>query len=63
MYKIKCGYCGEEITSTGENDEEGMEKMKEEATLHNETFHPDEAVVSEEELEKDIRGKWTKEEG
>lgn len=61
-YKINCGVCEKEIVATGENDEEGMKEMKEEAKAHNDLRHPEVRPMTEEELEVDIRGKWRKEE-
>lgn len=61
-YTIECGTCGKEITVMGENDEKGMENMKEEAKSHNSLRHPEEKQMSDTELEEDIKGKWKKEE-
>ncbi len=61
-YTIECGSCGKEITVMGENDEEGLKNMKEEAESHNSLRHPEEKQMTEEELEEDIKGKWKKEE-
>lgn len=60
-YKINCGVCEKEIVAMGENDEEGMKDMKEEAQAHNSLRHPEARPMTEEELEEDIRGKWRKE--
>lgn len=45
----------------GENDEEGMKEMKEEAKAHNDLRHPEARPMTDEELESDIQGKWRKE--
>lgn len=61
-YTIECGYCGKEITAIGKDDDEGMKCMIDEAKAHNDLRHPEEKSMTKEELEKDIRSKWKKEE-
>ncbi len=60
-YSINCGYCGREISVSGKDDEDGMKCMIDEAKAHNEMRHPEEKPMTNEELEKDIKGKWKKE--
>ena len=47
---------------TGENDEEGMKEMKEEAKAHNDLRHPEVKPMTDEVLETYIKSKWTREE-
>lgn len=61
-YSFKCPGCGHVLSVETENDDEAIQKLNAQGTIHAKEVHPDQPEMSEEEMTQMVRAGMQKSE-